>query len=98
MLPAVERRFHCVTSTGDCHVSLLLLAPAQPRHHCCCLQVSYSQHGWWETRDCTQGMCTLAPDPDGTNSSILHPGERGYRGAGAHTLGANYSAAASCHD
>ncbi len=40
-----------------------------------CPQVSYSQHGWWETRDCTQGKCTLAPDPDGTNSSVLHPGE-----------------------
>lgn len=76
LLPAEEGHGHHVASSRSLHASLLLLTPAQPGHHCCCLQVSYSQHGWWETRDCTQGMCTLAPDPDGTNSSILHPGQR----------------------
>ena len=39
--------------------------------HSLCLQASYSQHTWWEVRDCTQaGQCIQAPDDQG----VMHPG------------------------
>lgn len=36
------------------------------------LQTAYSQHGWWETRDCTQpGQCPMEADDVG----VMHPGK-----------------------
>jgi hypothetical protein len=35
------------------------------------MQAAYSQHSWWETRDCSQGQCPMEAGDDGE----LHPGD-----------------------